>query len=82
LEQLNVSCCEWFVDEMLDRLVQGQINRLGGRASARIPLKKVEAFFVGVTQQGAQRVVDKDGVGQMIVTGGNKVERWRVNNSN
>jgi hypothetical protein len=67
LEQLNVSCCEWFVDEMLDRLVQGQINRLGGRGGGRITLKRITVNRTKVTKEGARRVVEKDGAGDLVV---------------
>lgn len=66
-----------FEDEMLDRLVQGKMDRLGTGAHAScIPLRQVNAKYTVVTQEGARRILSKDGVGPIKVVGND----WTVKN--
>jgi hypothetical protein len=83
LKSLSLEGYMWLTDELLDRLVQGQVDCWAGvvtsdgrRLDEEIPCEQIYVGDTSVTEAGARRVVAKPKIGQLTING----DGWTVSN--
>lgn len=67
LGNLDVQFCNWFTDDCLEGLVQGQIDYCVRNGRQEIPLERAFVLGTGVTEEGLAGIVSKPHVGQLCV---------------
>jgi hypothetical protein len=77
LKFFSADHCPWLTDQGLETILQGQIDHLRRNGSHEdIPLKMVNAFGSSLTEAGARRILEKDGIGELTIHG----TKWMVSN--